>query len=153
VFERQGKWAEAIDSLRKQLQVHPGDRYAIGNLPRALIHERRWTEVEEAADNAAKVQPTNTQFKLYASMARICSGKATDIRRELDTTLGPRPPSASLNNAAYYLTECDKQSDLAEAYIQRALDQMRAAANSNANGMMGNLIAIQNTISTYLDTY
>jgi TonB family protein len=153
VFERQGKWTQAIEALQKQLQVHPGDRYAVNNLPRALVHEHRWSEVEGAAENASKAQPASALFKVYASVARICGGKVTDIRSELDATLGPRPSSGSLNNAAYYLSECDKQGDLAEKYIRRALDQVRGVVNSSTNRTMGNALAVQNTVSIYLDTY
>jgi TonB family protein len=153
VYERQGNWARAIESLRKQLQVRPGDPYAIRNLPRPLIHEHRWAEAEEASLAALRLQPESALYRLYAAVSRVCQGKAADVRHELDTALGPRPAAGSLNNAAYYLTECDQQSDLAESYIRKALDQMRTTASSVANGTMASMIAFQNSLSAYLDTY
>jgi tetratricopeptide (TPR) repeat protein len=153
VFERQGNWKEAIDSLQKQLQVHPGDRYAIANLPRALIHERRWAEVEAASTVALRVQPTVAQLKENIAIAHACLGKTDDARREIDAAMGSRPSTPLLNNAAYYLTECDRQPELAESYIRKALDQMQAGAASVLSRNMAAMIAYQNSLSTYFDTY
>jgi TonB family protein len=151
--ERVGDWDGAIESLRKQIEVHPGDTYAIANLPRALVHERRWAEVETAASKALEVQPNNTQQKLYLSAAHVCQGKASDARLEIGNAMGARPAAVLLNNAAYYLSECGKEEELAESYGRKALDQAEAG-NLPADGRsMSAAIASQSSLSTYLDTY
>lgn len=153
VQERVGNWGQAIESLRKQLEVHPGDSYAISNLPRALIHEKRWAEAEEAASRATQVQPTNLTHRLNFAIARVCHGTATDARKEIDAALGARPGSGSLNNAAYYLTECESEPALAESYILRALEVVDRSQASSLRGTMSAALAYQNTLSTHLDTY
>jgi TonB family protein len=153
VQERQGRWDAAVDSLRKQIEIHPGDTYATANLPRALIHARRWADAETAASNALSAQPGNAQQRLNLSIARVCQGKAEDPRREVGDALGASPTASLLNNAAYYLTECGKEGDLAESYIRKALNLVQSATAPPEGRSMSNAIAHQITISTYLDTY
>ena len=152
VLERQGRWDAAIDSLRKQLAVHPGDSSATANLPRALSQAGRWAEAETAASNVLRTQPANAQQRLYLSLARVCQGKAADPRREIDSALGARPTAPLLNNAAYYLTECNKEDDLAEPLIRQALDLTESSSAPLGAGM-SRAISHQITLSTYLDTY
>jgi TonB family protein len=153
VQERQGRWDAAVDSLRKQIEIHPGDTYAPANLPRALIHAHRWADAEIAATTALSAQPGNAQQRLNLSIARVCQGKAGDPRREVGDGLGARPTASLLNNAAYYLTECGKESDLAESYIRKALNLAQSAPVAPEGRSMSSAIAHQITISTYLDTY
>jgi TonB family protein len=151
IYERQGNWGQAVESLRKQLQDHPGDQYATLNLPRALIHERRWKEAQDAASNALQIQPGNAQQKVNLSVARVCEG--SDDVSAIDEALGPNPAVARLNNAAYYLTECDRRYDLAESYIRRALDRVEASEPSAVHGRISSAISSQSTLGTDLDTY
>jgi TonB family protein len=153
VEERLGHWDAAIASLHKQLEVHPSDSYATSNLPRALIHAQRWAEAEEAASKALQAQPNNNQQRLNAAVARVCEGKAAEAKPEIDATLGVHPSAALLNNAAYYLTECGKENDLAESYIKQALAQAEGAYASAISRSMSAAINSQNSLSTYLDTY
>lgn len=153
VQERMGHWETAVASLRKELEVHPGDSYATANLPRASIHARRWEEAAEAASNALRAQPNNAQQRLNLSIARVCQGKTENARQQIDAALGAQPSSALLNNAAYYLTECDQENDLAESYINRALAQAKSMGASSRSGTMSAAINSQNSFSTYLDTY
>ena len=153
VQERLGNWAQAIDSLKKELQVHPGDTYATSNLPVALIHMKRWAEAEEAASRAATAQPANLTHRLNLAVAQVCDGTAPDARKELDAALGARPSSPLLNNAAYYLTECGKEPELAESYIRRALEIVDRSQAAAMRGTIAAAIGHQNTLSTHLDTY
>jgi TonB family protein len=153
VQERQGRWDEAIVNLRKQIAINPGDSYATANLPRALIQAHRWAEAETAASRALEAHPGNAQHRLNLAIARVCQGKAADPRREIEDALGARPPAALLNNASYYLTECGKESELAESYIRKALDLALSAQEPLGGRTISSAIAHQITISTYLDTY
>jgi TonB family protein len=153
VQEREGYWNMAIESLRKQMEVHPGDSYAISNLPRALMHAGRWAEAQEAADRAVQAQPNNAQQRLNIAIARECQGGAASGRQEIDAALGASPTASLLNNAAYYLTECDRLNDMAESYVRRALDQVESGSASAQAGNISAAINSQNSRSTYLDTY
>jgi TonB family protein len=153
LFEREGLWERAVESLRKQIEVHPGDSYAVANLPRALMHTARWAEAEQAAAAAARAQPGNATQRINVTIARVCQDKIADPRQEIDVALGARPSAALLNNVAYYLGECGKFGELAEAYSRKALDQTEAAASSAGNGTISSAIASQNSLSTNLDTY
>ena len=153
VQERMGLWDAAIANFRKQLDVHPGDANAISNLPRALFHVRRWAEAEQASSKAAQAQPNNTQQKLNAVIARVCQGKVASAREEIDAALGTAPSAPMLNNAAYYLTECGKESELADGYIKKALERLESSAATSRNRNVSAAISLQNTLATYLDTY
>jgi tetratricopeptide (TPR) repeat protein len=129
LFERQGNWGRAVENLEKQLQVDPGNHYAVNNLPRALLNAHLWDELETAAQKALIAAPTNVSQKLNVAIARICLGKSTNIREEIDRALGPNPIAPRLNDAAYYLAECDiKAPEIAELYTRRALDLFMNAA-------------------------
>ena len=154
LFERQGDWGRAVENLEKQLQVDPGNSYAVNNLPRALLNAHLWDELETAAQKALIAAPANVSQKLNLAIAHICLGKSTNIREEIDRTLGPNPIAARLNDAAYYLAECDvKTPEIAELYTRRALDLFMNAAPPGAGAKMSGLINRQNTASTFLDTY
>jgi tetratricopeptide (TPR) repeat protein len=152
IYEREGRWDKAIDSLRKQLAINPTDQYGVRNLPRALIHQGRWAEAEEAAARAVQSQPTNALYRVDLATARVCQGKVEDARKEIETALGPRPSGPLSNNAAYYLTECGKEVELAEWYVKRALDQTRASPGA-MRGSISAVLGIQSSRGTYLDTY
>jgi Tfp pilus assembly protein PilF len=153
IYEREGRWDKAIDSLRKQLAVTPTDQYAVRNLPRALIHQGRWAEAEDAATRAVQAQPTIALYRVDLAAARVCQGKVEDARKEIDTALGARPSASLSNNAAYYLTECGKEAELAEWYIKKALEQTRAGQDRAMRGSISSALGIQSSQGTYLDTY
>jgi TonB family protein len=151
--EREGYWGMAVESFRKQIEVHPGDSFAIANLPRELMRVGRWADAEEAASRAAQAQPNNALQRLYVAISRVCQGKAADEPHEMNTALGATPTASLLNDAAYYLTKCDRQKDLAESYVRRALDQLESAGAPAQTGGVSSAIARQNSRSNYLDTY
>jgi periplasmic protein TonB len=150
--ERQGRWRAAVTNFRKQLEVHPGDTHATANLPRALIHVERWPEAEAAASRALEFQPGNAQQKMYLAVARICQGKG-DAQQELTRAWGSRPSASILNDAAFYLTDCGKEYQLAESLVRRALDQVEAAGDPAGGRTMASAINHQESISNCLDTY
>jgi TonB family protein len=153
VQEREGYWDMAVEGLRKEMEVRPGNSDAISNLPRALFHVGRWAEAEEAAVRALEAQPNNARQRLNVVIARACQGKLSDVRQEIDTALGAIPTASLLNDAAYYLTECDRQNDLAESYMRKALDQTESTgASAKSRGIFA-AITFQNSLSNYLDTY
>jgi TonB family protein len=151
--EREGYWSMALESFRKQIEIHPGDSYAISNLPRALMQANRWGEGEEAAGKALQAQPNNAQQRLNVAVARACQSKVADERQEIDTALGAAPTANLLNDAAYYLTECDRQNDLAESYTRKALDQIESTGASAKSRSIYAALNSQNSRSNYLDTY
>jgi Flp pilus assembly protein TadD len=153
VQEREGYWDMAVESLRKEIEVRPGSSAAISNLPRALIKVGRWAEAEEAAARALQAQPNNARQRLNAAIARVCQGKLADERKEIDTALGTSPTASLLNDAAYYLTECDRQNNLAESYIRKALDQLESTSPSAKSRSILAAITFQSSRSNYLDTY
>jgi tetratricopeptide (TPR) repeat protein len=120
VFERQGRWDQAVESFQKQIEVRPGDAAAVANLPRALMHTGRWAEAEQSAVEAARAQPSNSQQRINVTIARVCQDKIADPRQEIDVAFGATPTAVQLNNVAYYLGECGKFLDIAEAYSRRA---------------------------------
>lgn len=63
----------------------------MNNLPHALLEAHRWGELETAAQKALITAPANVPQKLNLAIARICLGKSTNIREEIDRTLGPNP--------------------------------------------------------------
>lgn len=150
--ERQGRWKAAVANFRKQLEVHSGDTHATANLPRALIHVGQWPEAEAAASRALELQPGNAQHKMYLAVARICQGKG-DAQPELSRAWGSRPSASLMNDAAFYLTECGKEYQLAESLSRRALDQIEAAADPAEGRTMASAINHQESTSNYLDTY
>jgi TonB family protein len=150
--EQLGHWDAAIESFRKQLEVHPEDPSAISNLPRALLTARRWEEAEEAASKAAQAQPNSAQHRLSRSIARVCQGKASNARDEIDGVLGQRPSIALLNNAAYFLTECDKENQLAESYANRAIALAETSLAASRSRTISAVFHAQSSLATYLDT-
>ncbi len=150
--ERQGRWKAAVTNFRKQLEVHPGDTHATANLPRSLIHVGRWPEAEAAASRALELQPGNAQQRMYLAVARICQGKG-DAQPELSRAWGARPSASLLNDAAFYLTDCGKEYQLAESLVRRALDQVEAAPDPTGGRTMASAINHQESISNNLDTY
>jgi TonB family protein len=151
IEERRGDWAAAIEDFRKQLEVSPNDTHAAANLPRALIHAYRWSEADSAASKVLERDGNNTQQKLYRAVARVCAGGAKDVVQEMNSALGAKPSAAQMNDVAYYLTECGKGIEQAEAYGRKALDQIESAAP--ANGTMSSQISRQVSFANYLDTY
>jgi tetratricopeptide (TPR) repeat protein len=99
LFERQGYWERAVESFRKQIEVHPGDANATVNLPRALMHLGRWAEAEQAAVVAARAQPANAPQRATVTVARVCQDKIADPRQELDVALGSSPSTSTLTPA------------------------------------------------------
>lgn len=67
----------AAASFRKELEVRPGDSYAIENLPLPLLHAGRWAEAQVAA--ALAVQTPGSGSRLpgedhrYAPGNRCCA--------------------------------------------------------------------------------
>lgn len=154
LLEREGDWPRAIGNLQKQLEVDPGNHYAAINLPHALMEGHRWAELEAAARKVLIATPNDATQKLNVAIARACVGTTANPREEIDRALGPQPSPTQLNNAAYYLAECDiKPPDLPETYTRRALDQLRNAAPPPPDALMSRLLTYQNRISTFLDTY
>jgi TonB family protein len=151
--EREGYWDKAVENLRREIEVNPGNSYAISYLPRMLLEARRWAEAEEAAGKAAQADPNNVQQRVYVAIARACQGKLSDERQQIDSAIGASPTGNLLNGAAYYLTECDRQNDLAESYIRKALDMTEPTGASANSRSISAAITFQNLRSTYLDTY
>jgi tetratricopeptide (TPR) repeat protein len=153
VDRRQGFWNKAVEHLERQLKINPGDPYAVTYLPRALMQLGQWERAEAAAMVAAKAQPKNRLFQVSAAVARVCQGKSQDASKELTSALGSQPSDGWLDNAAFYLAQCGRELDLAEAYIVRALDQVESLHDRVSSGRFSTALFHQSVYSMYLDTY
>lgn len=71
----------------------------------------------------------------------------------MDSALAATPTVALLNNAVYFLTQCNKRQDLAELYARKALDELVLAAASPRAGSMEGAITLQKSRASTLDTY
>jgi tetratricopeptide (TPR) repeat protein len=149
-FQRQGYWDKAVENLRKQLEINPSDQYATGNLPRALMRAGRWSQVEQAAEEVLKTAPS-PGHRLNRALGRVCSGKAEDARKELDGAIKP-PSIAGFNTAAYFLTECGKEPELASFYVTRSLDLFEATEDRARHSTMSVALAMQSYRIQILDT-
>jgi tetratricopeptide (TPR) repeat protein len=152
VFAEEGRWEKAVESYQKQLEVHSGDVYATRNLPRALLQLGRWAEAANAATKAVAAQP-DSGFGLYAAVATVCQGGISEAGKEFDAAWGTHPSATALNTAAYYLSECGKELDLAEDYIGRSLEQMETFREPTIRQKMSGALSWQAAYGSYLDTY